>query len=247
MYQRKPLAGALKTATSKKGSPKGRRHAARGGRPGPGARVKVVGVTIADDHAIVREGLKALFEVTPDITVTGEVERADELVLTVTKTRCDVLLLDLQLDRWVMDEIPGLAQLTRVVVLTGTDNEDDLLNALRLGAQAIVKKTFAAETIREAIRAVVSGGVWMPADLRDKLTAKSPAARAAGLSPRESEIARYVAVGMRNAEVGRKLGITEGTVKVHLNNIFKKLQIRDRVGLTLYAIRNRLIGSGGAP
>ena len=216
-------------------------------RPDPAPTVKIVRVTIADDHAIVREGLRALFEITSDIALVGEVERADDLALTVTKTGCDVLLLDLQMDRWVMDDIPGLAQLTKVVVLTGTDSEDDLLNALRLGARAIVKKTFAAEAIREAIRAVVSGAVWMPADLRDKLTAKSLAAQAPGLSARESEIARYVAVGMRNAEVGRKLGITEGTVKVHLNNIFKKLQIRDRVGLTLYAIRNRLIGSRGAP
>ena len=209
--------------------------------------MKVVRVTIADDHAIVREGLKALFEVTPDIAVAGEVERADELTLSVTESRCDVLLLDLQLDRWTMDDIAGLAQLTKVVVLTGTDREDDLVNALRLGARAIVKKTFAAETIREAIRAVVTDAVWMPAELRDKLTAKSSAEEVPGLSARESEIARYVAVGMRNAEVARKLGITEGTVKVHLNNIFKKLQIRDRVGLTLYAIRNRLIGSRGAP
>ena len=202
---------------------------------------------IADDHAIVREGLRALFEVTPDIAVAGEVERADELTPAVTKTRCDILLLDLQMDRWTMDDIAGLARLTKVVVLTGTDNEADLLNALRLGARAIVKKTFAAETIREAIRAVVTGAVWMPADLRDKLTAKSPVAEVLGLSARESEIARYVAVGMRNAEVARKLGITEGTVKVHLNNIFKKLRIRDRVELTLYAIRHRLIGAGGAP
>ena len=204
-------------------------------------------VMIADDHAIVREGLRALFEVTPDIAVAGEVERADELTPAVTKTRCDILLLDLQMDRWTMDDIAGLARLTKVVVLTGTDNEADLLNALRLGARAIVKKTFAAETIREAIRAVVTGAVWMPADLRDKLTAKSPVAEVLGLSARESEIARYVAVGMRNAEVARKLGITEGTVKVHLNNIFKKLRIRDRVELTLYAIRHRLIGAGGAP
>ena len=209
--------------------------------------MKLVRVTIADDHAIVREGLRALFEVTPDIEVAGEVERADELTPTVRKTRCDVLLLDLQMDRWTMDDIAGLAQLTKVVVLTAADSEDDLLNALRLGAQAIVKKTFAAETIREAIRAVVVGTVWMPADLRDKLTAKSVAGDVPGLSRRESEIARYVAVGMRNAEVARKLGITEGTVKVHLNNIFKKLRIRDRVELTLYAIRKRLIGSGSAP
>ena len=94
---------------------------------------------------------------------------------------------------------------------------------------------------------MVTGAVWMPEDLRDKLTAKSLARDVPGLTARESEIARYVAAGMRNAEAAGKLGITEGTVKVHLNTTFKTLRIRDRVEPTLYAIRNRLIGSGGAP
>jgi len=203
-----------------------------------------VRVAIADDHAVVREGLKALFEVTPDIVVVGEVDRADEVMATVTRTACDVLLLDLQMDRWIMKEIAELAKTTKVVVLTGSDSNEVLVNALLMGARAIVKKTFAAENIREAIRAVVSGTVWMPADLRDKLAARSGNERAEGLSAREAELVRYVAVGMRNAEVADKLSITEGTVKVHLNNIFKKLAIRDRVELTLYAIRHHLIGSG---
>jgi hypothetical protein len=103
-----------------KRSPKQTRRDATRKRPtDPDSNAKVARVTIADDHAIVREGLRALFEVTPDIAVAGEVERADELKLTVTKTRCDVLLLDLQVDRWTMDDVPGLPQLTKVVVLTG--------------------------------------------------------------------------------------------------------------------------------
>ncbi|MBV8134932.1 MAG: response regulator transcription factor [Deltaproteobacteria bacterium] len=153
-------------------------------------------MTIADDHAIVREGLRALFEVTLDIAVAGEVERADELKLTVTKTRCDVLLLDLQVDRWTMDDVPGLPQLTKVVVLTGPESEDDLVSALRLGARpGDRRENFCCGTIQEAIGAVVRGAVWMPADLRDKLTAKARAERVAGLSARESEIGRDVASG----------------------------------------------------
>ena len=107
--------------------------------------MKVVHVTIADDHAIVREGLRALFEVTPDIAVAGEVERADELTPAVTRTRCDVLLLDLRMDRWTMDDIAGLAQLTKVVVLTGTDNEDDQRAALgraRSSRRPLLRKAF---------------------------------------------------------------------------------------------------------
>lgn len=212
-----------------------------------GPRVDPVRVAIADDHAVVREGLKALFEVTPDIAVVGEVGSANQVMATVTQSGCDVLLLDLQMDRWVMNDIAELTKVTKVVVLTGSDSKEVLVRALLLGARAIVKKTFAAENIRDAIRAVVAGTVWMPADLQDELAARSGSEGTEGLSARESEIVRFVAVGMRNAEVANKLSITEGTVKVHLNNIFKKLGIRDRVELTLYAIRHHLIGSGDTP
>jgi len=241
----------IETATSRKKSrrlkPAHGPRARRGLPTKEAARIDAVRVAIADDHAVVREGLKALFEVTPDITVVGEVDSADQVMATVMETHCDVLLLDLQMDRWVMNDIAELTKATKVVVLTGSDSKEVLVNALLLGARAIVKKTFAAENIREAIRAMVSGTVWMPAGLQDELAARSGSEGVEGLSARESEIVRYVAVGMRNAEVAAKLSITEGTVKVHLNNIFKKLAIRDRVELTLYAIRHHLIGSGDTP
>ena len=196
---------------------------------------------IADDHAIFREGLKALLELHPDIKVVGEVDRADDLKQSVVDSKCALLLLDLQMDRWVMDEIADLAKMTKVVVLTGSDREEDIVDSLRLGARAIVQKTFAADTVIEAIRAVASDMVWMPKPMQHRLSQRSQRSTAAELTPREAEIARLVAVGMRNAEVSSKLSIAEGTVKIHLNNIFRKLNIRDRVELTHYAIRHRLI------
>ncbi len=203
---------------------------------------KKLRVLVADDHEIFCEGLTALLELEPDIEVTGAVGRADEVKAAVISTHCDILLLDLKLDRWVTEDISELAKLTKIVVLSGTDRADELVAAFNSGARAIVQKTVAAETVMHAIRAVASGMVWMPPTLRRKLTAsKSQSAAADQLTVREREVVRQVAVGLRNAEVAEKLSISEGTVKIHLNNIFSKLNIRDRVELTLYALRNGLI------
>src|SRR5262249_23470114 len=108
-----------------------------------------VRVLIADDHGVVRDGLIALLQAARDIEVVGAVGRADELRATLERTRCDILLLDLQLDRWMTNEIGDLAKLARVVVLTGTDRAQDMVDAFRCGARGIVQKTFAAETVKE--------------------------------------------------------------------------------------------------
>jgi len=201
-----------------------------------------IAVLIADDHEMVREGLTALLELAPDIKVVGALGRADDVMATVKTTGCDILLLDLKLDRWMTDEIAALAKLTRIVVMSGTDRAEELTAAFHRGARAIVQKSAAAETVMQAIRAVAAGMVWMPPMLRRKLTAsKIPAESGDQLTARELEIVRQVSVGLRNAEVARKLAISEGTVKIHLNNIFSKLGIRDRVELTLYALRSGLI------
>lgn len=203
---------------------------------------KQLRVLIADDHAVVREALTALLELTPDIKVVGAVGRADDLKTELRSTPCDILLLDLKMDRWVIDDIPDFAESTKVVVLTASESDADIIAAFQGGARAIVQKSFAAETVRDAIRAVAAGMVWMPPALRRRLTsAKSSDSPGEQLTAREREIVRHVAVGLRNAEVARKLSITEGTVKIHLNNIFSKLNLRDRVELTLYALRTRLI------
>ncbi len=192
---------------------------------------------IADDHALFRQGLKSLLMLQPDIEIVGEVERADDLVAALDSSACDILLLDLQMDRWMGGEVERLAQRTKVIVLTASERIEDALAAIRHGARAIVQKRFAVETLMEAIRSAASGMVWMPSELQTEFVAQMGGASEQRLTARESEIARHVAEGLRNAEIAHRLEISESTVKTHLNNIFQKLHLRDRVELALHAMR----------
>jgi DNA-binding NarL/FixJ family response regulator len=192
---------------------------------------------IADDHALFRQGLTSLLMLQPDVEIVGEVERAADLEPALDKTPCDILLLDLQMDRWMGNDVEKLSHRTQVVVLTASERIEDALAALRLGARAIVQKRFAVETLMEAIRSVSNGLVWMPPSLQTELASQLGGGSEQRLTAREGEIARYVAEGLRNAEIAQRLAISESTVKTHLNNIFQKLHLRDRVELALHALR----------
>ena len=192
---------------------------------------------IADDHSLFRQGLKELLLVQPEVEVVGEVEHFSELASMLTTTPCDVLLLDLQMERWVGGNIERLSRVTRIVVLTASECKEDAMAALRMGAHAFVQKRYAVETLMEAIRSAAKGLVWIPPALRAELAAQLRSSASSQLSNRETEIIRCVAAGLRNAEVAERLSIGESTVKTHLNNIFHKLGIRDRVELALYAHR----------
>jgi two-component system NarL family response regulator len=199
-----------------------------------------INLIIADDHALFRQGLRSLLLLQPEITVAAEVESMASLNAAMAQQQCDLLLLDLQMDRWTMDDIPGLVQRTAVIVLTASESTEDGMTALRLGARALVQKRFAIETLMTAIHAVTAGDVWMPPALQAAFTQQDQDSRKK-LTRRESEIIRCVAAGMRNAEVAGHLSLSENTVKTHLTNIFHKLGIRDRLGLTHYAIKRGLI------
>ena len=198
-------------------------------------------IVVADDHAIVRQGLRSLLRQHPELEVVAEVEHASELLITLAATPADLLLLDLQMERWMMNDIETLAGVTRVVVLTGSERLEDGLTAVRLGARAFVPKRFGVETLVEAIRAVHEGLVWMPATLQAELASQLRGTPSARLTTRESEIVRLVALGMRNPEIAARCQISETTVKTHINNIFQKLEVRDRVELTRYAFRTGLL------
>jgi DNA-binding NarL/FixJ family response regulator len=195
---------------------------------------------IADDHALFRQGLKSLLLLQPNLEVVAEVARASELDQVLAATPCDILLLDLQMDQWAMDWIPALSRRTVVIVLTASESPENGAKALRLGARAIVQKRFAIETLMLALHAVSQGSVWMPPEVQAELAgAVNLASRE--LTPRETEVVRYVALGLRNAEVAERLAIAEATVKTHLNNVFQKLGMRDRLELVHYAIRTGLV------
>ena len=197
-------------------------------------------LVIADDHVLFRQGLRSLLRLYPEIDLIGEVSNTRELESVVALMMPDMLLLDLQMEQWAMDHIPNLAKMTKVIILTASENIDIGMRALRLGARAIVQKRFAVETLVTAIQTVAEGHVWMPPSLQTEF-ANQQISPAMTLTAREAEIVRCVAAGLRNARIAQELSITESTVKTHLNNIFQKLGVRDRLGLMRYAVKSGFV------
>jgi two-component system, NarL family, response regulator DegU len=199
-------------------------------------------IAIADDHAMFCQGLKSLLTLQPDVTVVAEAERVDDIAPMLEHSPCDILLLDLQMDRKVISDIAGLAAHTKIIILTANEDSEEAVAALREGARGIVLKRFAVETLMDAVRSVANGDTWLTPRLQTRMATELRGATRIALTLRERDIVRLVAGGLRNGEVAKKLFISEETVKTHLNNIFRKLNLRDRVGLTLYAVRVGLIG-----
>ena len=200
-------------------------------------------IIVADDHALFRQGLRSMLtNLHPDVAVVSEVDRVSEVVPALDRTPCDVLLLDLQMERNALADIEGLARRVPVVVVTASQQSAEALAAIRAGARAVVFKRFAVETLMEALRTVKEGHVWLPPALQSEITAQMSEPDTQALTSREREIVRLVALGFHNTEIAQRLSISEVTVKTHINNVFHKLDARDRVGLTLYAIRLGLIG-----
>lgn len=206
--------------------------------------VKKLRVLIADDHELVRQGLAALLAIQPDIEVVANVGGVDDIAPALDAAPCDMVLLDLQMDRDATGDIESLARRARVVVLTASEDPDDAVRAIRFGAHAVVFKRFAAKTLLVAIRSAARGEVWMPPTMQAYIADSLRNGTVDPLSAREREIVGKVALGFRNSEVAKGLFISELTVKTHLNNIFKKLDVRDRVELTLYAVRRGLVRLG---
>ena len=183
-----------------------------------------------------------LMNLHPEVSVVAEVDRVSEVVPALDRTPCDILLLDLQMERNALADIEGFARRVRVVVVTASQQSAEALAAIRAGARAVVFKRFAVETLMDALRVVTGGDVWLPPALQRELATPMSEPAAKTLTPREREIVRLVALGFHNPEIAKRLYIGEVTVKTHINNVFHKLKIRDRVGLTLYALRLGLIG-----
>jgi len=198
-------------------------------------------VIIADDHALFREGLKSLLRLQEGVEVVAEVARAVDLAKTLDLVPCDILLLDLQMERSTLVDIEALTERTAIVIVTASENIMDGLEALRSGARGLVFKLFSVETLMTAMREVTAGHVWLPPSLVDEITARLRHPSETTLTPRELAVIRYVGLGMCDADVAAKLGIVEGTVKTHLNNIFQKLNLRSRSELILYAVRMGIV------
>jgi len=204
-----------------------------------------IDILLADDHPIVLDGLESLFALEEDFRVVGRCLRGGEVVPAVQRHRPDVLVLDIQMPG--MDGMAVLRELhrerldTKVVLLAAVFEEEQILEALRLGVRGLVLKELAPPLLVQCIRRVHTGGQWIEQGASSRaiealLRQQAGARQVAGvLTSREMDLVRLVAGGLRNKEIARRLGISEGTVKMHVHNVFKKLGVNSRVALAVYA------------
>jgi DNA-binding NarL/FixJ family response regulator len=218
-------------------------------------------VVLVDDHALMRQGISTILSAQPDIEVVGEASSGEEAVEVVTRTRPDVVCMDVE-----MRGIGGIEATRRlasdpsvtakVLMLTTFEREDYLLAALDAGASGFLLKNTQAENLVYGVRSVAAGEALLAPELTRAVieravvrerAAPRPAAPAEAaplpehLTEREAEVLRLVAQGLSNDEIAELLVIGRATVKTHVSNLLMKLSLRDRVQAVAYAYRNGLV------
>src|SRR5437868_867826 len=206
-----------------------------------------IAIVIADDHAVLRESVAALFESQPDFEVVGMAGTGSDTLNLVQERNPDVLLLDLFMPNGdgfnVLRSLERTGNRVATLILTGSENQLDYAQAVRLGARGLVLKGDAPQKLFRAIRAVATGSLAFADDIAQQVVSSiadvGPMQRRTGidrLSGRERRVAILVAEGKRNREIAAELGISENTVKRHLQSIFSKTGVRDRLELAVMAL-----------
>jgi DNA-binding NarL/FixJ family response regulator len=204
-----------------------------------------INLVLADDHPIVLTGLESILEAEKDFNIVARCLDGEQALDAVRKFNPDILVLDVRMP--VKDGLGVLRDMKKekltpgVVILTAAMDEEELTEAIRLGVRGLVLKELAPKLLVQCLRQVYAGGLWLEkhsvCSALEKLlqgeAGKLEAARV--LTPREIEVVKQVATGFRNAEIGKRLFISEGTVKMHLHNIYEKLQLDSRIKVSRYA------------
>jgi len=216
------------------------------GKPGPTIRV-----LLADDHPVVREGLRGMLAAEPGIDVVGEAGSGDEAVTVAGRLRPDVILMDLRMPHG--DGVSAIERIARhrpdarIVVLTTYDTDADILRAVEAGATGyLLKDTPRAELIR-AIRAAARGETVLAPGVAGRLMTRMRTPRPEALSAAQTQVLALAARGMTNAEIGRALFISEATVKTHLVRACAKLGVSGRTAAVTKAIETGALPAADLP
>ncbi len=201
-------------------------------------------ILVADDHPIVRDGLRAVLETQPDLVVVGEAASGPEVLEQVAGLGPDILLLDLEMPD--LDGVQVLRALAtqgspvRVLVFTAYDADAQVMGAVQAGAQGYLLKGAPREELFRAVRTVAGGGVWIQPQVARTLVGHVRG-DADPLTPREQEVLQLVAQGLANKQIAARLGITERTVKLHVSNILGKLGATNRTDAATLAVQRGLV------
>jgi DNA-binding NarL/FixJ family response regulator len=208
----------------------------------------VIRVLLADDHAVVRQGLRTFLDLQDDIEVVAEVGDGEAAVDAAARTDPDVILLDL-----VMPKLDGVGALkrmregrARVIVLTSFGDDDKLFAALRAGAAGYLLKDVEPPELVKAIRNVIDGNTPLSPTIATRVVEEiahggGAPAQVVDLTPRERDVLILIARGRSNKVIALELGVAEKTVKTHVSHILGKLDLTDRTQAALYAVRHGLV------
>jgi DNA-binding NarL/FixJ family response regulator len=215
-------------------------------------RIRIV---IADDHELFRRGLRMVLEDEEDIEVVGEAGDGEEVVDLATEAAPDVVVMDVRMPilsgieatERIKEDLPT----TKILMLTISDEEDDLYEAIKAGANGYLLKEISIDEIGNAVRSVNGGQSLISPSMASKLLNEFAAmvrkeeekqqVPAPRLTPREMEVLEHVAKGMNNREIAKALFISENTVKNHVRNILEKLHLHSRMEAVVYAVRENLL------
>jgi two-component system NarL family response regulator len=201
-----------------------------------------ISVVVADDHPLILSGLKDVIGDEPSLQLIGVASNGRLAVELYLKLRPQVLVIDLNMPECsgleAIEQIRQADSHARIVILTSYDGEEDIYKGLAAGAKAYLLKDAPSEILVECIRTVAAGRKYIPSSVAAKLAGRFDSNQ---LSPRELEILHLVAAGKSNKRIARETGITEGTTKFHLNNIFSKLDVHSRTEAVNLAMRRGIV------
>jgi DNA-binding NarL/FixJ family response regulator len=216
------------------------------------ARMDLIRIVIADDHALFREGLKRLLSSEKSFLVIGEASNHREAVQVVARTRPDIVILDLKMPSGdaleTLHDIAARSPATKVMILTAFSEKENVLSTAQARARGYVLKGVSTPTLIEALKKVNAGEIWVDPELPGRVDFEritrsqsfdvGPPANDTihALTKRELEILHLVAEGLSNEEIGKKIFISRKTVKTHIRNIFDKLQVHNRFKAALWVM-----------
>ena len=215
---------------------------------------RTVRIVLADDHPVVRIGVRNMLSAHPGFEVVGEASDGDEAITETLELEPDILLLDVQMPR-----LPGLEAMraimngtptVKIILLTSTITTQQIIEALQIGARGIVLKDALSDHLQTSIRTVIAGDYWIGGKRVVNLVsalhqlmqqAAVPQRKTYGLTPRELEVVGCIVEGCSNRDIAKQFSLSEETVKRHLSNIFDKTGVSTRLELALFAIAHQLV------
>lgn len=211
----------------------------------------MVSIMIVDDHSIMREGLKAVLTKQPDFKIVGEAADGKEAVKSAIKLHPDVIIMDIRMPYSGLQATMDISQAvpeTKILILTVSDTEADLVESVKAGARGYLLKGMDAEELVTAVRTIASGGAIFTPSIAAKLLDDFKAdlnknADDVNLTSREADVLALVADGASNKEIAVKLNISEPTVKAHLRNVLSKLHMKNRSQAAVYASQRRWLSN----